>query len=121
MSNLIFKYINSHIYDIYAFLAGTLAFIIMMFAKRPIKRMNRRRAEKYMERLPLALLESERRRKRQIYYRRCNLLVIIMAFLVAGAIFAGCAYISPQISLRAGSFMMSGVFAVAEYAIIEQL
>lgn len=121
MSSLILKYANSHIYDIYALLSGTLAFIVVMLVKRPIKQMNRRRAEQYMDRLPSTRSEEERNKKQKIYYRRSNLLVIILAFLIAAIIFAGCAYFSPQIGLRAGSLMMSGVFAVAEYAIVEQM
>lgn len=149
MSELFYRYANSHIYDIYAVLTGTVTFLCMLLLKKPVKRATARLAERMAsgaagqetqeaqqpertqqaeniasgtaERTPQAGRMSEK--ERQVYKcrRRLNMLLLLMTEAVGAVLFLLCAVCFGQVRFSWGSALLAGVVAIAEYAVAEQL
>lgn len=119
MKRFSLKYVNSHMYDIYAILVGTLTLAIVIALKIPIKIYARRAADRYCWN---GTEKGEKQDKswEQIYKRR-NGLIFVLVFVVAIIMFAVVAQISPQIEFSMGSAVMSAIYAIAEYEIIDQV
>lgn len=115
MRQLFLKYVASHIYDIYAFLAGTLTLAIVMILKIPIKKLTRRLADQY------AGKPGRDENRRKSVYKRLNGVIFVLAMAVGVSVFAITAVISSQIEFSLGSAALSGLIAIAEYEIIEQI
>lgn len=115
MRQLFLKYVASHIYDIYALLAGTLTLAIVMILKIPIKKLTGRLADQYAEKPG----RGENRRKS--VYKRLNGVLFVLVMAMGVLVFAITAIVSPQIVFSGGSAVLSGLIAIAEYEIIEQI
>jgi len=111
----ILSYAKSHIYDLHAILTGTIVFVAMQFIKKPVKKYN----EQYVDRL----LKSKPHLmpKRDLYLKRCNMILIFMVMALAIFMFAIVALISPVVEFSAQSAIMSGVYALCEYAFMDQI
>lgn len=115
MRHLILKYVASHIYDIYALLAGTLTLAIVMILKIPIKGLTGRLAAQY------AGKSGKSEGRRNLIYKRLNGVIFVLAMVTGILVFDITATISPQIVFSGGSAALSGFIAIAEYEIIEQI
>lgn len=115
MSRFFLKYINSHIYDIYAILVGTITLAIVMILKMPIKRSSHKLADRKCG------PEKEQTEEWKRIYKRQNGVIFLLVMVVAFLTFAVVAQISPQIDFSLGSAAMSVVYAIAEYEIIDRL
>lgn len=109
------SYAKSHIYEIHALIAATMVVILMAIIKGPIKRGIARAVDKKLLQKP----ELQMQRKRII--KQCNTLLIVLAMCLAIVIFGVLAYVSPLIRFSFPSAIMSGVFALCEYAVWEQI
>lgn len=112
MDRFFLKYINSHIYDIYAILVGTLTLAMVMILKIPIKKYSRQAADRKYE------IQTE---KWMQTYKRRNGWIFALVLIVAIPMFAVAAQISPQIEFSMGSAVMSAVYAIAEYELMDQI
>lgn len=117
MERFSLKYVDSHIYDIYAILVGTVTLAIVMVLKIPIKLYSRKAADRYCRHRGLEGTEHEKEWER--IYKRWNGLIYILVIIVAFMVFGVTAQISPQIEFRIGSATMSVVYTIAEYEIID--
>lgn len=94
---VISKYAQSHMYDIYAMLSGTIAYIIVM----SIKIMYKKQLNKF--------------------------LILVMSVIFGALIFVVASHISPQVYVDAhagrgvGSILYAGGIAFAEYVVIDLL
>ena len=79
--HLFLSYCKSHIYELHALLSATITFFLMFEIKKPIKEWT----HKYVT--EKAQKDKKWRENRQLYYKRCNMLVLIAAILIA-AIFS---------------------------------
>ena len=71
--HLFLSYCKSHIYELHALLSATITFFLMFEIKKPIKEWTHKYvAEK-------AQKDKKWRENRQLYYKRCNMLVFIAA------------------------------------------
>lgn len=111
----ILSYINSHRYDIHAVFAGFLAVLLMYLIKDSIKRKIRNHVDAKIEANP------ELSDKRRTYIRHYNMILILLAVLIAFCMFFLVSLASPFIEFSFSSAIMSGVFALCEYAVIDQL
>lgn len=95
--SLVLKYAHSHMYDIYAFLAGTIAYVIIMALKALIKK----EINKYI--------------------------IFISSVILGAVIFLICSDISPQVYVSAhsgrgvGSILYASGIAFGEYVIIDMI
>ena len=79
--HLFLSYCKSHIYELHALLSATITFFLMFEIKKPIKEWTHKYvAEK-------AQKDKKWRENRQLYYKRCNMLVLIAAILIAAIVF----------------------------------
>ena len=113
--HLILSYCKSHIYDLHALLAATITFFLMFGLKIPIKN----RIEAWIKKKIEVNIAWEH--KYQQYKKKAHILIILLVIILAGAIFGIISYISPLIHFSWHMMGMSGVFALAEYAIYDQL
>lgn len=111
----ILSYINSHRYDIHAVFAGFLTVLLMYLIKDSIKRKIRNHVDAKIEANP------ELADKRRTYIRHYNMILILLAVLIAFCMFFLVSLASPFIEFSFSSAIMSGVFALCEYAVIDQL
>ena len=113
--HLLLSYCKSHIYELHALLAATITFFVMFPLKNPIKvRLERWGDEKASK--------NERWKKhRKLYRKRCNMMVLLIAFLLAEVLFCIISFVSPLIHFSWYMTWMSGVFALAEYAVYDQI
>lgn len=112
---LFLSYCKSHIYDIHAVLAGTLALILVLLIKKPIKEriagMVAKRAE-----------SDERYRENPGKFRkRYNGILILIDMVFSFLFFVLLSVFSPFIQFSFPTAIMSGVISLAEYAFLEQL
>ena len=113
--HLFLSYCKSHIYELHALLSATITFFLMFEIKKPIKEWTHKYvAEK-------AQKDKKWRENRQLYYKRCNMVILLLAILIACMIFIIVSFLSPLISFSWNSMGLSGVFALAEYEIYDQL
>lgn len=111
----VLSYINSHRYDIHAVFAGLLTVILMHYIKQPIKKHIRQYVDTKIDANPQ--LED----KRQEYIKHYDMILIALTMLIAFCMFFILSLISPLIEFSFSSAVMSGVFALCEYAVIDQL
>lgn len=89
--HLFLSYCKSHIYELHALLSATITFFLMFEIKKPIKEWTHNYvAEK-------AQKDKKWRENRQLYYKRCNMLVLIAAILIAAIVFIFFSLVSPFI------------------------
>lgn len=111
----ILSYAQSHIYELHALLVATFVVVLMSFIKEPVKRkivqsVDRRLAQrpKYVD-------------KRKKMIRRRNMLLIVMTMLLSFVVFCLVAAVSPIIRFSFPTAVMSGIFALCEYAFWKQI
>ena len=109
------SYINSHRYDIHAVFAGFLAVLLMYLIKQPIKNKIRNYVDAKIEANP-KLAD-----KRRTYIKHYNMVLILLTVIIAFCMFFLVSLVSPIIDFSFSSAIMSGVFALCEYAVIDQL
>jgi len=109
------SYAKSHIYEIHAIIAATIVVVLMFFVKGPIKRKVVLIVDKKIEEQP-GLLE-----RRDIMIRRGNMVLIVLVLCLSVLIFALLAVCSPFIAFSLPSAVLSGVFALCEYAFLDQI
>lgn len=109
------SYAKSHIYDIHALLAATFAVFLLYLIKKPIKKYLESCLDKRLQKRP------EKKEKRELYRKRCNMLLIVLAVAISFVLFGIFSVLSPMIHFSVQSSLMSGVFALCEYAFIEQI
>lgn len=111
----IFSYANSHRYEIHALLAATFVVVLMSLIKGPIKRKLAQSVERKIAKQPV--LEGKRRK----LIRQKNMLLICLTMLLSIGVFAVVAKLSPLIEFSFPTAVMSGVFALCEYAFFDQI
>ena len=111
----ILSYINSHRYDIHAVFAGFLTVLLMYLIKQPIKRKIRDYVNAKIDANP-SLAD-----KRRTYIKHYNMILILLAVVIAFCMFFLVSLASPLIEFSFSSADMSGVFALCEYAVLDQL
>lgn len=111
MSDLFYRYANSHLYDIYAALSGTLVFLCMLLVKKPVKRLTAEAAGR----------RALGAREEYVYRRRLNMILPLLAEAVGVGFFYGCARLGGQVAFSWGSALSAGLIAMAEYAFVEQV
>lgn len=109
------SYAKSHIYDIHAALTAVIAIMVMEHVKRPIKKQIAKSVDQYM------LKHNTDVNKRALYVKRTNLLIILFTLLLSFLIFMVVSTISPLIDFSMETAIMSGVFALAGYALWSQI
>lgn len=108
------KYSASHMYEIHALIAATLAFLLMFLIKHPIKNF----VNDYVEK---KALQNEKWMKNKVVYRkRMNMLVIVTTTVVTWVIFGLVSVVSPLIDYSWKTAGLSVAFALSEYAVFEQ-
>lgn len=111
----ILSHIRSHIYDVHAIFAATLTVFIMYLIKKSLKRGLEHYIDKQIQNY------SDRETKRGIYYKRYNLLLIVLAMCIAFVIFSVLSFVSPMIHFSFQSAIMSGIFALCGDAFFFQI
>ena len=111
----IFRYAKSHIYEIHALLVATAVVVLMYLIKGPIKRVIVQSVDHELG------LRPELADERDIMIKRRNMLLILLTMLFSFGLFALVALISPLIEFSFSTAVMSGVFALCEYAFLDQI
>ena len=111
----ILSYAKSHIYEIHALFVATFVVVLMSFIKEPIKRKIAQSVDNKIQSKP----ELVRKRKRMV--KRRNMLLILLAMFLSFVVFALLAIVSPLIDFSFPTAVMSGVFALCEYAFWDQI
>ena len=111
----ILSYAKSHIYELHALMAATLVVVLMSFIKEPIKRKIVQSVDRKLKEKP----ELADKRKRMI--KRRNMWLILLTMLLSFVAFALMAMVSPLIEFSFQTAVMSGVFALCEYAFWDQI
>ena len=112
--HLLLSYCKSHIYELHALLAATITFVVMFPLKQPIKD----RIWCWVEK---KTLENEKwKQRRLLYHKRGNMIILLLAFAIAGVLFALISVVSPLIHFSWYMTWMSGAFALTEYAVYDQ-
>lgn len=108
-------YINSHIYELHSLIAATLATILLYLIKDKIKQ----GLDNFVENR--AFFDEKWRDNKALYKRRCHMVLIVLDLLIAFFLFGGIAWLSPYIRFSVYNAVMSGVFSLTEYAVLDQL
>jgi len=109
------SYAKSHIYELHALLVATFVVVLMGFIKEPIKRKIVQSVDKKIQSKP----ELTQKRKRMV--KRRNMLLIVLTMILSFFVFASVALVSPLIEFSFPTAVMSGVFALCEYAFWDQI
>ena len=109
------SYAKSHIYELHALLVATFVVVLMGFIKEPIKRKIVQSLDKKIQSKP----ELTQKRKRMV--KRRNMLLIVLTMILSFFVFALVALVSPLIEFSFPTAVMSGVFALCEYAFWDQI
>ena len=109
------SYAKSHLYEIHALFAATFVVVLMSFIKEPIKKIIVQSVDKKIKKKPDLM------QKRRIMVRRRNMLLIMLTMLLSFIVFALVALVSPLIKFSFPTAVMSGVFALCEYAFWDQI
>lgn len=112
---LLLSYCKSHIYELHSILAATIAFFLMFWIKGSIKEMLARKVDEKAKKNP------KWQKNKALYRKRCNGLLIIFTMLLSYLLFLILSFVSPLINFSLQSAVMSGVFAMTEYAIVDQI
>ncbi len=115
----IYKIVQSHIYELHAVLAGTITLLLMSIIKIPIKRINYNKV--YGKEDEITQMNEEEKKQKRLQYQRRNVCIIFIACLVGPIVFGVCASLSSLISFQVGSALLSGLIALAEYAVLQQI
>lgn len=112
---LLLSYCKSHIYELHSLLVATITFLLMFAIKGPIK--------EYLAGIVehKALTNAKWKENMALYKKRCNLVLVVLTTLLSYALFIIVAVISPLIDFSVQSAIMSGVYALTEYAVVNQL
>ncbi|MBE5930112.1 MAG: hypothetical protein E7268_03505 [Lachnospiraceae bacterium] len=111
----ILSYAKSHIYELHALFVATAVVVLMYLIKGPIKRVIVESVDRKLE------LNPELADERDILIRRRNMVLILLTLIFSFVLFVLVALISPLIKFSLSSAIMSGVFALCEYAFIDQI
>ncbi len=111
----ILSYAKSHIYEIHALMVATFVVVLMSFIKVPIKRKIVQSVDRTIAGRP-ELIEKRRR-----MIKRRNMWLIVFTMLLSFGAFSLVALISPIIQFSFPTAVMSGVFALCEYAFWDQI
>lgn len=111
----ILSYAKSHIYELHALLVATFVVVLMSLIKEPIKRKIRQSVDKKIQSKP------ELAKKRRTMVKRRNMLLIVLTMLLSFVAFTVVALVSPLIRFSLPTAVMSGVFALCEYAFWDQI
>lgn len=111
----ILSYAKSHIYELHALLVATFVVVLMSLIKEPIKRKIAQSVDKKIQDKP------ELVQRRGIMMKRRNMLLIVLTMLLSFVAFALMALISPLVEFSFPTAVMSGVFALCEYAFWDQI
>ena len=109
------SYAKSHIYEIHALFVATFVMVLMSLIKEPIKRKIEQSVDKKIQSQP------ELAQKRRIMVKRRNMLLIVLTMLLSFVVFFLMAVVSPLIEFSFPTAVMSGVFALCEYAFWDQI
>lgn len=109
------SYAKSHIYELHALMAATIVVVLMFLIKGPIKKQIAQRVDKTLA------VRPELSAKRNVLIRRGNMLLIALTMLLSVFVFALLAAVSPFVEFSFPSAVMSGVFALCEYAFLDQI
>ena len=109
------SYAKSHIYEIHALLVATAVVVLMYLIKGPIKRVIVQSVDRKLEKKPQLADE------REMMIRRRNMLLILLTLLLSFGLFVLVALISPLVEFSLSTAIMSGVFALCEYAFWDQI
>ena len=110
----ILSYAKSHIYDIHAVLAGTIVLVLMYCIKKPVKACVAQYVGEKIRKNP------DIQGKRKLYLRRYNIILIVLTMVLAFIVFAILSWVSPMIEFSFQTGIMSGVYALSEYAVLDQ-
>lgn len=113
--HLFLSYMKSHIYEIHALLAASIAFLLMFPLKKPVKDW----ISLYGERRVMKSLKWKQHR--ELYECRMRILLIVITYVLSAVLFAIISMISPMVHMSMKTAVLSGVFATTEYAVYEQL
>lgn len=111
----ILRYANSHRYEIHAILVATVVVVLMLLIKKPIKKWIANQVDNRIARKP-GLFE-----KRYLLNRRGNMLLIVLTMLLSFGLFWVASVVSPLIEFSISTAIMTGVFALCEYAFLDQI
>lgn len=111
----ILSYAKSHIYEIHAVLAATIVLILMYYIKVPVKKKIAEHVDRIMEKKPELLP------KKKLYLKRWNMLLILLTMVLSFVVFTVISFISPMIDFSLQTAIMTGVYALCEYAIVDQI
>lgn len=111
---ILLSYAKSHIYEIHAIIAATLAFLSMFIIKKPIKKHINAVVDKK------AVQNVKWKEHKGLYTKRCNMIIIFLTMLLSFALFFIISLISPLIQFSLFTAILSGVFALTEYAVYDQ-
>lgn len=111
----ILSYAKSHIYEMHALLVATFVVVLMSLIKEPIKKKLVQSVDRKLESRP------ELVSKRKVLIHRKNMLLILLTVLLSFITFALVALVSPLIEFSFPTAVMSGVFALCEYAFWDQI
>ena len=111
----IFSYAKSHVYELHAIFVATVAVVLMFLIKKPIKNWIARQVDNRIVHKP------ELSENRRILIRRGNMLLIILTMLLSFGLFWVASIVSPLIEFSFSTAVMSGVFALCEYAFLDQI
>lgn len=109
------SYAKSHLYEIHALFAATFVVVLMNFIKEPMKRKIVHSVDKKIQ------FKPELANKRRIMVKRRNMLLIVLTMLLSFTVFTLVALVSPLIDFSFPTAVMSGVFALCEYAFWDQI
>ena len=115
MLHLFLSYCKSHIYELHAVLAATIAFCLMFPIKKPLKQ----KIDIWI--YQKASQDENWEKNRRLYRKRCNMVILVIAFVLTGVIFCIISLVSPLIRFSWNTTWLSGVFALTEYAVYDQL
>ena len=111
----ILSYANSHRYELHALFVATFVVVLMSLIKEPIQRKLVQSVDKKIQSKP------ELAHKRKIMVKRRNMLLIVLAMVISFIASAWVALVSPLIEFSFPTAVMSGVFALCEYAFWDQI
>lgn len=98
------SYATSHIYDVVTYELGILVAVIVAMIKDPVKKANKRKAGDDIK-----------------AYRRRNLIVALIAFILGEILFQVFAFFSPTIEAVTWWTLIAGLTPIAVYTMVEMI
>lgn len=112
---IILKYAKSHIYELHALLAGSLAFILMFWAKKPVKAWLNVFTEKRTK------SSKKWEENKAVYRRRLGLILTLLDLFLSAVIFYVISILSPMIDFSGFPMLLSGILSLTVYSFYEQI